>query len=325
MLIKDGQKISKSKGNGIPLVRVKEKYGADLYRLYIAVGANYDIEMDFKDEEIEQLEKKFEKWKSIISESIKLPCPEYTELSGTSKWLVSKFYSYVKEYFTMFDSIRMREAYVGVLYEFLNDIAYHERRTSIKDTHKAIRFIAKDYITIMTPAVPHICEEYYSLIRNEDDVEFVSLAKFNSDYEKYTDKQAEDIENIIQELVSTISRVKGSKNIAKLQSVKVVQANSNKFKLFDAIRTLLGETKDVKTIFGKLKEDFSSDFKFIQKFVPKTLGSGLDHYLPKEEEKEYLTSVIPFLEKEFDCRVEIISTDEQAGSAIPGKPGVVLE
>lgn len=325
MLIKDGHKISKSKGNGIPLVRVKEKYGADLYRLYIAVGANYDIEMDFKDEEIEQLEKKFDRWKELIESSISKPCPKYDDLTGTDKWLVSRFYSRVEEYFEMFNNIRMREAFVAVLYEFLNDINYHERRTSKEETAKVLRFISKDYLKVMSPAIPHICEEFYEQIKEKGDEDFISLAKFTTDLKKYQDRESKDIENIAQELVSSISRFKGNKNLAKLTKVEITQATDDKFKLFDTIKQLLSETKNIKTIFQKLKEDFASDFKFIQKFVPKTLGSGLNSYLPKEEEKEFLKEIIPFLEREFDCKVELSTNEYKAKQAIPGKPSVLIE
>lgn len=322
MLIKDGHKISKSKGNGVPLIRVKEKYGADLYRLYIAVGANYDIEMDFKDEEIEQLEKKFNRFKELLFAAVEKELPQYESFNGTNKWLISRYYSYVENYFEMFDTLRMREAYVGVLYEFMNDVSYHERRTSYEETIKVLRFIAKDYIQIMTPAIPHVCEELYSKIGEEG---FVSLAKFDTNIEDYIDEESMRVENIVQELVSNVARMKTQRKIEKLKSVTLVQAKNSRFDLFDTLNKLLAETKDVKKIFGELKKDFSDDFKFIQKFVPKTLGSGLDHYLSKSEEKEFLSTLIPFLEKEFGCSVTIIDNEEKAGNAIPSKPTALVE
>ena len=66
LLIKDGHKISKSKGNGIPLSRIKDIYGADLYRLYIATAASFDVEMDFRDDEIYNLEKRFNRFKELM-------------------------------------------------------------------------------------------------------------------------------------------------------------------------------------------------------------------------------------------------------------------
>lgn len=324
MLIKDGEKISKSKGNGIQLSRVGDKYGVDLYRLYVAVASNFDTEMDFKDEEIEQLSKKFSKWKEIISKSLDKEEKRYEDYSQTNKWLISRFYSRIKEYFDHFNNIRIREAYVAVLYEFLIEIAYHERRTSLDETLEVIRFFAKDYIKVMTPTIPHIAEELFSKFNDG----FVSLAKFETDVEKYISSEDEDIENIVQELVNLIGRTKETKNMSKLSSIKIVQATQTRFDLFDDLSELLSRTKNVKEIFSELNSKFSKDSKFIRKFVPKTLGSGLSSYLSKEKEKELLVSIKTFLEEEFKAKVEII-TAEEAGldisTIMPGRPGVILE
>ena len=177
----------------------------------------------------------------------------------------------------------------------------------------------------MAPAIPHVCEEFFSKIKDESDEEFVSIAEFTTDLKQFSDKESEDIENIAQELVSNIARFKGNKNLAKLSKVEITQATDNKFKLFDAIKSLLSETKDIKTIFGKLNESFASDSKFIQKFVPKTLGTGLTNYLPKVDETEFLNSILPFLEKEFDCPVTLTLNADKAKQGTPGKPAVLLE
>merc|ERR1712060_695631 len=65
LLLRDGEKISKTKGNGIPLIQVRERFGADLYRLYIAVGTTFEQEFDFRDNDIAVLRTKYEAWKKI--------------------------------------------------------------------------------------------------------------------------------------------------------------------------------------------------------------------------------------------------------------------
>ncbi|MDA3855756.1 MAG: leucine--tRNA ligase [Candidatus Woesearchaeota archaeon] len=326
LLTKDGEKIAKSKGNGIPLFRIKDIYGADLYRLYVGVGANYDIEMDFKDTEILQLEKKFEKWQSLIEYSIKKPIKKYDEFSDTNKWLISKFYSRTKEYFNYMDDFRIREAYVSVLYELLNDINYHERRTSNEETLEVIRFIAQDYLILMTPVIPHICEELNEQLGNKSEI---SLTKFETKIEDYMNKKAEDIEEIGQSLINIISRTKDIKQLSHLKKITIVQAKEARFKLFDRLKELLSNTKDIKTIFGELNKDFSEDKKFIQKFVPKTLGEdGLSNYLSREDEKKFITSMIDFLKKTFNCEIVIDNADNleiDSNNCIPREPSIILE
>lgn len=334
-LIKDGAKISKSKGNGIPLMRMKDTYGVDMYRLYVAIAANYDVEMDFKDEDIFQLEKKFNKFKDLIEKSLNRKVRKYDSFSVTNKWLISKFYSYVENYFNMMENMRLREAYVGIFYEFLNDISYHERRTSLDETLDVIRFIAEDYLILMTPAVPHITEEFYKRLvdgrweRGDGREEkFVSLAKFNTDYKKLIDKKAIDIENIAKNLVENISRQKEVKKLDKINKIIIVQASEERFKLFDKLSMLLDKTKDFKVIFTELSKEFAHDTKFIQKFVPKTLGSGLNAYLSKKDEYKLLIDLKVFLEKEFLCDIEIkgqCDKEINLSNVIPTEPLVIIE
>ncbi len=323
MLIKDGAKISKSKGNGIPLIRVKENYGVDLYRLYIAVGANYDIEMDFRDEEIIQLEKKFNKFKDLIENSINQKGKKYEEFSQTNRWLISSFYTKVKTYFDHFENLRIREAYVEVLYNFLSDVNYHERRTNEKETLEVIKFISKDYLKIMTPATPHICEEIWEKLGEKS---FISLESFNTNTKKFINKEIEELEAIPRELISLISRTKESKQLEKITEIEIIQASDERFKLFDTLKELLKEKTPPKEIMQKLNQEFPNEKKFIGKFVPKTFGEGLSMYLPKNKEKELLESILDYLKEEFDVTsVNIVEKEENAqNSALPTKPSILI-
>lgn len=325
MLQRNGEKISKSKGNGIPLSKVGKEFGADLYRLYIAVAASFDIEMDFRDDEISQLKKKFDKFKELMFEAKYRKIKNYNSFETIDKWLISKFYTNVKFYFDNMDQLKIREAYIGVLYEVLNDINYHTRRTSIKQTLDVIRFIFKDYVKIMTPVIPHICEELYL---NEDKNNYASLAEFTTKIDKYINKEIEEIEEILQELITEISRTKETKNISKISKIIIIQASNKRFELFDKLKELLVSTKDFKKIIPQLINEFPEDKKFIEKFVPKTLGEGLSKYLSKNDEKKLILSILDFIKKEFGGLVEIKSVEDLNSNImglIPGRPKVLIE
>lgn len=322
LLIKDGEKIAKSKGNGIPLIHVREKYGADLYRLYIAVGTSFDSELDFRDDDIFQLKKKFERWKELMFAAKTAPKKSYESFSNEDKWLISKFYSRTQEYFQAMQDVGFREAYIAVLYEFLNDTLYHMRRTNEAQTLSVLRFIFTDYLKVMAPAVPHICEELYV----GETEGMVSLAVYETNPEQYINKDIEDVEGMTQELLRTISYQKDKRQLTSINKVTLIQAKEERFKLFDRLKELLQETNEFKTILPKLMQEFT-DKQFITKFVPKTLGSGLQAYLPKQEETTYLESIKDFIGKEFDCVVEIADADtlEVKQQSLPGSPGVLIE
>ncbi len=324
MLMRNGEKISKSKGNGIPLSKVGKEFGADLYRLYIAVAASFDVEMDFRDDEIAQLEKKFDKWKELMFEAKKRELKDYDSFDNLDKWLISRFYSNAKVYFDSMEHLKIREAYIAVLYEMLSDISYHTRRTSQEKTIDVLRFVFEDYIKIMTPAVPHIAEELYEGVGES----YVSLAAFETNVDDFIDKDIEGVEDIAQELVALVSRTKETKGISDIKTIVVVQASVKRFELFDKLKKLLGSTNDFKKIMPELMKDFGDDKKFISKFVPKTLGCGLSKYLSKEDEAKLIEELSGFFKEEFGAELEIKSAEEMemnSGSLVPGRPLVVLE
>jgi hypothetical protein len=87
-----------------------------------------------------------------------------------------------------------------------------------------------------------------------------------------------------------------------------------------------GEKPDFKKIMGTLSSNFSDDKKFISKFVPKTLGSGLSFYLSKADEKNLLEDTLDFLKKEFEIEFEIKKAEDMdlnSASLVPGRPMVV--
>ncbi|MFT4310898.1 MAG: leucine--tRNA ligase [Candidatus Woesearchaeota archaeon] len=307
LLIKDGHKISKSKGNGIPLIRVPELYSADLYRLYVALGANYDAEMDFRDEEIMQLQRKFEKWKLYMQQANMSYTPK-ADTQTIDTWLINRFYSYVKQYFILMDTMKIREAYIGVFYEFLNDMTYFERRCGSEALYNVLAQVADDYCLLMTPLVPHICEELHELRGNTG---FISVKAYTTIYEPTQDHG----EDMIRTLLATIAR--DNKNARK---IIIGQATDVRFEVFDRLRVLLEKTRDFKEIMQALSD--IDDKKFITKFVPKTLGQGLHAYMDKQVERAYLQQACEFMSKETQC--EVVLGQDNAG-ALPGKPGVTYE
>ncbi len=322
LMMRDGEKISKSKGNGTPLFRVKNIYGADLYRLYIGTNSNFDLEMDFKEDEIQNLNKKFNKWSELIEKSLDFDKKDFSKYSEIDRWLISKFYKSVKIYFEHFENFKIREAFVEILYEVLNNISYHTRRTSENDTIKVLRFIAEDYMKLMTPITPHICEELFEKIK-QSEKDYISLAKFDTNIEEFIDEKILDKEEIIFDLIRKVHNSFDKNNI-KINSIQIIQAVDSKFKLFDEIKKLLSSNKiNIKEIFKILNKDFPEYAKFIKKFVPKCLGSGISFYLSKKDERKLLEENKEFLEKEFGCSFEIIDSDETS-NASPRDFGIKL-
>ena len=324
-MMRNGEKISKSKGNGTPLFRVKDIYGADLYRLYLIVTSNFDVEMDFKDDDVEQVQKKFTKIVEVISNSIPLNKPKFESLNSTQKWLVAKFYTRVQEAFEFFEEMKLREAYVKVLYEFLQEVSYSMRRIGEEETYKATRFIVEDLIKILTPATPHICEELWEQLGNTTFVshESINISSFNT----YVSEEVVGEEEIIEKLTAEIGTLNEQK---KGTTLTLVVAPQSRFELFDTITKLREKGTPIKEMMQELQQSFKEDSKFISKFVPKTFKSGVHFYISQEKELNLYKGIVEYLKKEFNFElVNIISQEKSqiqlTNSNLPSRPVIIIE
>jgi leucyl-tRNA synthetase len=309
LLIREGNKISKSKGNGIPLIQVPKKFGADLYRLYVAIAATVEAEMDFRDEEITQLEKKYNKLKETLLETKKLQKPEFKDLTNIDKWLVSRFYSRTKTYFELMNQTKVREAYVNIIYEFLNEINYYQRRTT--SSFNALRFILEDYLVLLTPVIPHFTEEC------NPGLEILSTAEFKTkNVDEYINPDIENKETIIEHVLQKTAQLD-----LENKELVIVQAPSSRFDLFNDLKQKLDQTRNIKEIFDYILPKYKEETKFIHKFVPKTLKDGLDTYSSLIEEKNILLEASEFIKKETKAKNVVVQEfSEGMPIGLPGKP-----
>ena len=326
LMMRNGEKISKSKGNGTPLYRIKKEIGADLYRLYIALSSNYDIELDFKDDEVKNLENKFLKLIDLLEKSTNKKAKKFLEYDEIDKTLISNFYKNSLKYFENFDNFKIREAYISIFYDTLNQIGQNIRRNqnNFEKTYSCISFFLEDFLILLTPIIPHSCEEIYEKIK-KDENDFISLKSFNTNPKDFIDDTIIQKEIIIEKILKSVSKKIEENN--NFEKIILYQSKTKRFELFKKLKKLLEEEKEFKKIFETLNNDFKDDLKFIKKFVPKCLKDGIGFFLEKKEEKLFLQNNLDFFESEFNKKFEIFDLDnsEKNLNLNPGEIGIELK
>ena len=157
MVLKDGAKMSKSKGNVVDPALMVKKYGADTTRLFILFAAPVNKELEWNDKGIEgsyRFVKKFVSYSSNAKPNSKelIKSINHNELSEEEKQARIKVYTAYKKYFDVFDNTYGFNTLISSCMEAINALA--------KQDNTAIWSEAYYILThILEPIVPHICWE----------------------------------------------------------------------------------------------------------------------------------------------------------------------
>ncbi len=158
MVLKDGAKMSKSKGNTVDPDAIIEKYGADTARLFILFAAPPTQELEWNDSAVEgafKFIKRFYERSAYALKSDTIPKINHASLSKEEKFARRKVYEAL---------VRSHEVY-GEKYTFNTMIA------GVMEAMNALNLQANSDVwseaywiltSIMEPVIPHVCSEISS-------------------------------------------------------------------------------------------------------------------------------------------------------------------
>ncbi len=315
----EGVKMGKSKGNLIPLAKISENYGADVFRLYMAYQAEFGAKIDWREENVQVVKKQLQKLYNLIYSVHPRESREETELSMHGKAFLSKFTKTVKQTTEYIDNFDLRKYVQTAFYEVTNTVIKYLKLSKKEEQNKILPKVFKNWLILLSPVIPYTCEEIWEKIGEKG---FVSLSKWPKVDEKEIDEEAEKKEEIIFNLLEDIKVVI---NLAKIKpkKIKIVVPEKWKYKLFYDLEKKLKETRD----FGKLMkeamkfEEGRKNSKKIQKLVKRILNIGINVF--NSEEEKLLEENKEFFEGEFGCEIEI--TKEPLKESWPGKFGILVE
>ncbi len=319
MLIREGAKMSKSKGNVIPLVDISRKYSADLYRMFVLSSSDMDSTVDWRESEVASIKSKLNYFFNIAlkASSVK-PASKFDIID---KWIISRFYSRLKDSLRLGDDVKIRSYIINLFFEFLNELGYYQKRVSSNQFNSVVKFFLKDWLIALEPVIPHLCEEVWSKFNDG----FVSLAKFSKINSKLIDESIESAEGVV---INTVKDVSDVLKLVKFKPKKVslFVADEWKFKLFKVIKSV-GKL-DFKLLINEslknpvIKAHGKEVIKIIQSVVknPSRIPKSL---VNRDIEYSALNEAIKFFEREFGIEFDIVKAGNP--KALPGKPGIIVE
>ena len=311
-LIAYGKKLSKHLGNVIFWDEAIDNYGADTVRLYMSHGANQWEDFDWKNEECEVYKNHLEDFSNLINGFIKAK-PKVNK-EHIDKWLESRFNRIIEETTNAMEKNEIKKAANLVFFSILNDIYWYKKRTKKLDPD-----IAKTWLKLLTPFIPHICEELWSKLGNERSIMLENWPSFNTEMIRLKEEAAEEeIKRILKD-VEEIKKLSKIKNPAK---ITIFVAPFWKYEVYNDVLQGL----DIKEIIAKHKGREKEVSAYIMKLKKKRIT---DELFLKGHELKHLEDAKDFIEKELKTKLEIVSAEKinhpKALVAEPEKPGILIE
>ena len=308
---KDGQKMSKSKGNAVDPMDALNKYGADAIRWYFYSNSAPWLPNRFHEDAVVEGQRKFmgTLWNTyafyVLYANIDEFDPtkytlDYDKLSVMDKWLLSKLNSMVKSVDDNLGNYRIPEA-TKALAEFVDDMSnWYVRRCRE-------RYWAKDmpqdkinaYMTLYTalvtlcktaaPMIPFLTEDIYqNLVRTVDKnaPESIHLCDFPEVNESMIDPELEASMDEVLKVVVFGRAARNTANIKSRQPIANMYIKAAKT-LDDYFVDILRDELNVKNV--EFKEDLSAFTAYSFKPQLRTVGPKYGKHL--NAIKEYLANV----------------------------------
>jgi len=253
MVIKDGAKMSKSKGNVVDPDEIIQNYGADTARLFILFAAPPTKDLEWNNQGVEGCYRFLKRvWRIFddflddikcagpIPEDYKTDSKELRELRRVTHVTIGR----------VTDDIQTRMQFntaISAIMEFVNHLyAFRESWVLLKDNSDGARPLVREsfdtLILLLSPFAPHIAEEMRSLLGHKTSIVQVEWPLFNKDL-----TTTEELLIVVQLNGKVRQRITVSAS-ASQEDIKSLALNDSKIKE----QTKGQEIKKVIVVPGKL-------------------------------------------------------------------------
>jgi leucyl-tRNA synthetase len=242
------------------------------------------------------------------------------------------------------DAIQQIEAFDGRGYVshgfhlMLRNVEFYEKTSTgipKQEKHAALHLIIDSWILVLSPVIPHICEELNERMGNSEFCSLRLIPSIEVPVEgNMLNRQMSFINNLIEDIQSIIELKRTDPT-----SISIYIAPEWKQKLYSSVRDITGDGAfNMGKIMGQLKTipEFSSRMKTIAKELQRIRGDAKiirQELLGSHKELEAVEGYKSHMEAVFRCPVaayitesdDFVDPSNRAPRAQPTKPALYME
>lgn len=330
----DGRKMSKSLGNGVDPLEIKEKYGIDTLRYFLTTNSAPGQDLRFEIEKVES------SWNFInklwnISRFTLMNLGDFKiddieidtdKLSLPDKWILAKLNKTINEMDYNYEKFEFGEAAKSVhnfswddfasWYVEISKLALNsDDEETINRTKSILSYTLLNIMKLLHPFMPFVTEEIYQKMPHLE--ESIMISSWPTTIEEFDNDEAIKDFEIIQEMIKAIRNTRAQYNVAPSKKIDIlIKAKNSKIKdLLEQNNKILSKFINPETLIISSHielniEAISIIFPELEMYLP--LGSLIDI----KEEIKRLENELTKLESEI-ARANGMLSNERFMSKAP--------
>jgi leucyl-tRNA synthetase len=323
----EGKKMSKTMGNFVTWRAALDKYGADGFRLGLALTADGMDDADWRDRAAQDAKEKVESIIPFVKKCMKSGANR--EADELDSWLISRIHGRIESATEALEQMKIRRASATIFLDVWNDIRYYIRRTK-NPRKQTLSEVFGAWVRMMSPVAPFMAEDLNHELGGKG---LVSQADWPSPKDFPLREEAELAEAVLTRVIDD------ARNVMKV--VKGPRSMLNVYVCSDSARSYfmeLASAKKKNENVGQVVKKFASlkiqpdrvfrlTFELGEDMVTRLLSrKGFDEY-------KVLSEAADFMSSELGIKVSVQKAGtkgihdpaNKAKDALPTKPGFLLE
>ena len=189
MVIKDGSKMSKSKGNLVDPDDMVARYGSDTTRMYVLFAAPPEKDLDWNDAGVEGVYRFVSRVYRLVNRVAEGTASNKTATPEDDRKALRKLHQTIRRITTDFEGRWHFNTDIAALMELVNLLYAEEEKVS----SAAMRECAETLVKLLAPFAPYLARELWEQLGHKEDINTIAWPTFDPELAK-----EDEIEVMIQ-------------------------------------------------------------------------------------------------------------------------------